>query len=216
MTDRPPRGLFRVHRHRQRGEGHRDRRPHRHRGFGDGAGQRRAGRPAAAGAAKAESADQAREAAVISRYCGLCAAATPTLAGFGRYGRPSRPWRAQCPCPNPPRKPSRIPCFPPRWPKADPEIARRDRAGARPPARRDRADRLGEHRQPRGAGGAGLGADQQVRRRPAGPALLRRLPVRRHRRDAGDRPGQEAVRRRASPTCSRTPARPPMSRRSWR
>ena len=65
---------------------------------------------------------------------------------------------------------------------------------ARPPARRDRADRLGEHRQPRGARGAGLGADQQIRRGLSGQALLRRLPVRRHRRDAGDRAGHQAVR----------------------
>ena len=78
----------------------------------------------------------------------------------------------------------------------DPEVADVDPPGARPPARRDRADRVGEHRQPRRAGGAGLGADQQICRRAAGPALLRRLPVRRHRREPGDRPRQEAVRRR--------------------
>ena len=36
----------------------------------------------------------------------------------------------------------------------------------------------------RRARGAGLGADQQIRRRLSGPALLRRLPVRRHRRDS--------------------------------
>ena len=35
---------------------------------------------------------------------------------------------------------------------------RRGRQGTRPPARRNRADRVGEHRQPGGAGGAGLGA----------------------------------------------------------
>ena len=45
-----------------------------------------------------------------------------------------------------------------------PRDLRRHRQGTRPPARRDRADRVGEHRQPRGARGAGLGADQQVRR----------------------------------------------------
>ena len=70
----------------------------------------------------------------------------------------------------------------------------RHRAGARPPARRDRADRLREHRLQGGAGGAGLGDDQQIRRRLSGPALLRRLPVRRHRRDAGDRARLQAVR----------------------
>ncbi|MGW8173423.1 MAG: hypothetical protein ACWGHV_18220 [Stutzerimonas stutzeri] len=49
---------------------------------------------------------------------------------------------------------------------------------------------------PRGDGSAGLGADQQVRRGLPGPALLRRLRVRRHRRAAGDRSRQAAVRRR--------------------
>ena len=81
-------------------------------------------------------------------------------------------------------------------------VARRGRSGdrvggrerARPAARRDRADRVREHRQQGGARGAGLGADQQIRRRPAGPALLRRLPVRRHRRNPGDRAGDQAVR----------------------
>ena len=63
----------------------------------------------------------------------------------------------------------------------------RDRARARPPARRDRAHRLGEHRLARRARGAGLGDDQQIRRRLSGQALLRRLPVRRHRREARDR-----------------------------
>ena len=75
-------------------------------------------------------------------------------------------------------------CFHASLAETDPEIAEVVRLRARPPARRDRADRVGEHRQPRGAGGAGLGADQQIRRRLAGPALLRRLPVRRCRRDS--------------------------------
>ena len=79
--------------------------------------------------------------------------------------------------------------------QADPEIADVIAQGTRSPARRDRADRVGEHRQPRGARGAGLGADQQIRRGLSGPALLRRLPVRRHGRDARDRARQEAVRR---------------------
>ncbi len=83
---------------------------------------------------------------------------------------------------------------------------RRDRQGARPPAARDRADRLREHRLQGRARGAGLGHDQQICRGLSGQALLRRLPVRRHRRDAGDRARQEAVRRRISPMSSRTPA----------
>ena len=64
----------------------------------------------------------------------------------------------------------------------------------RPPAQRDRADRLGEHRQPRGAGGRRLGPHQQVCRGLSGPALLRRLPVRRRGGDAGHRSRQAAVR----------------------
>ena len=48
-----------------------------------------------------------------------------------------------------------------------------------------------------GARGAGLGADQQVRRGLPGQALLRRLRGRRRRRAARDRPRQGAVRRRA-------------------
>ena len=69
-----------------------------------------------------------------------------------------------------------------------------DRARAWPPARRDRADRVGEHRQPRRARSARFRADQQVCRGPAGKALLRRLPIRRYRRAAGDRAGDPAVR----------------------
>ena len=48
----------------------------------------------------------------------------------------------------------------------------------------------------RGHAGAGLGADQQVRRGLPGPALLRRLRARRRDRAAGDRPAEGAVRRR--------------------
>ncbi len=56
---------------------------------------------------------------------------------------------------------------------------------------------------PAGAGGAGLGADQQVRRRLSGQALLRRLRIRRYRRATGDRSRQEIVRRRL---CQRATA----------
>ena len=73
---------------------------------------------------------------------------------------------------------------------------RGDPARAWPPARRDRADRVGEHRQPRGAGGAGLGPHQQICRGAAGAALLRRLPVCRHRGNPGDRTGYQAFRMR--------------------
>ena len=41
-----------------------------------------------------------------------------------------------------------------------------------------------------------------------GQAVLRRLRAGRHRREPRDRAGQEPVRRGATPTCSRTPARP--------
>ncbi len=59
------------------------------------------------------------------------------------------------------------------------------------------------------ARGPGLGAHQQVRRRLPGQALLRRVRIRRRRRAAGDRPREEAVRRRLTPTSSRTPVRRP-------
>ena len=42
--------------------------------------------------------------------------------------------------------------------------------------------------------GAGLRSDQQIRRRLSGPALLRRLPLRRHGREHRDRAREEAVR----------------------
>jgi hypothetical protein len=74
------------------------------------------------------------------------------------------------------------------------QICARDPQGTGPAARRDRADRLREHRQPGGDGGAGLGDDEQVRRGLSGPALLRRLPIRGHRREPGDRKGVRAVR----------------------
>ena len=60
---------------------------------------------------------------------------------------------------------------------ADPEIAALNERRARAPARRARADRLGELRLAGRAGGAGLGAHQQVRRGLPGQALLRRLRV---------------------------------------
>ncbi len=47
---------------------------------------------------------------------------------------------------------------------------------------------------PRRARGAGLGDDQQIRRGLSGPALLRRLPVRRYRREARHRARLPAVR----------------------
>ena len=46
----------------------------------------------------------------------------------------------------------------------------------------------------RRSGSARLGAHQQICRGPAGQTLLRRLPVRRHRRDAGDRARDQIVR----------------------
>ena len=82
-----------------------------------------------------------------------------------------------------------------RAPRRDrPGDRARDRTGNRPPARRDRAHRLGKHRVPRGARGAGLGDDQQIRGGLSRPALLRRLPVRRHRRTARDRARLHPVR----------------------
>ena len=69
----------------------------------------------------------------------------------------------------------------------------RRRAGAGPPAQGNRADRLGKHRFARRAGGAGLGADQQICRGLSGQALLRRLPVRRYRRKSRHRARDQAV-----------------------
>ena len=64
------------------------------------------------------------------------------------------------------------------------------------PGRPHRADRVGELREPGRDGGAGLAAHEQVRGGLSGQALLRRLRARRCRRAAGDRPGEEALRRR--------------------
>ena len=89
----------------------------------------------------------------------------------------------------------------------DPEIAEVVRLRAWPPARRDRTDRVGEHRQPRRARGAGLGADQQVRRRAcragATTAAASMSTSPRTWRSTGSR----SCSARASPTCSRIPAR---------
>jgi hypothetical protein len=68
--------------------------------------------------------------------------------------------------------------------------------GDRSPGRPHRADRVRELREPRRARGAGVGADEQVRRGLPRQALLRRLRVRRHRRGARDRAREEALRRR--------------------
>ena len=78
--------------------------------------------------------------------------------------------------------------------ESDPEIADAIRPRASTSARRDRADRVGKHRQPRRARGARLGPDQQIRRGHAGPALLRRLPVRRYCGDARHRTRHPAIR----------------------
>ena len=62
-----------------------------------------------------------------------------------------------------------------------------------PPGRAHRADRLGELREPRGHGGAGDPAHQQVCRGLPWQALLRRLRVCRHRRTARRRPRAKAL-----------------------
>ena len=61
------------------------------------------------------------------------------------------------------------------------------------PGRTCRADRFGKLRQPRGAGSAGFGAHQQIRRGLPGQALLRRLRVRRPGRGTGHRARQGCV-----------------------
>ena len=80
--------------------------------------------------------------------------------------------------------------------QADPDLWVVDRRRESTPGRPHRADRLGELRQPRRAGRAGVAAHQQVRRGLSGQALLRRLRARRRRRVARHRAREEAVRRR--------------------
>ena len=98
--------------------------------------------------------------------------------------------------------------------QVDPEIAAVLDAGTRPPARHPGNDRLRELRAARRAGGPGLRPDQQVRRGLPGPPLLRRLRVRRRRREAGDRPRQGRCSAPSTPTSSRTPVRRPTPPRS--
>ena len=81
-----------------------------------------------------------------------------------------------------------------------PRALGRDGGRAPPPARQDRADRERELHLRGRHGGPGQLAHQQVRRGPAGQALLRRLRVRRHRRATSPRsarsrlfPGAEHV-----------------------
>ena len=83
---------------------------------------------------------------------------------------------------------------PRRSPRCDPELAAAIGRELGRQREHDRADRVGEHRLARGARGAGLGADQQIRRGLSRPALLRRLRIRRRGRAARDRSRQAAVR----------------------
>ena len=92
----------------------------------------------------------------------------------------------------------------------------RGRTRTRPPARRDRAHRLGKYRLARRARGAGVGADQQIRRRLSGQALLRRLPVRRHRRERWRSSAPASCSTAGSPMCSPIPAARPIRACSWR
>ena len=79
----------------------------------------------------------------------------------------------------------------------DPDIAALLGPRARPAARSDRADRVGELHVAVGHRGGRLRADQQVRRGLPREAVLRRLRGRRRDRDDRDRPGEVALRRRA-------------------
>ena len=65
-------------------------------------------------------------------------------------------------------------------------------------------------------GSAGHRADQQVRRGLSRQALLRRLRVRRRRRDSWRSSASRSCSAATSPTCSRIPARRPTPRCSWR
>ena len=91
--------------------------------------------------------------------------------------------------------------------QADPELWRAVAGRNRPPGRPHRADRLRELREPRGARGAGLGAHQQVRRGLSRQALLRRLRVRRHRRDSWRSSARRSCSAPTTRTSSRTRAR---------
>ena len=64
-----------------------------------------------------------------------------------------------------------------------------------------------------GHAGAGLGADQQVRRGLPGPPLLRRLRARRRRSSSWRSTGSRRCSAPSTPTCSRTRARRPTPRR---
>ena len=92
-----------------------------------------------------------------------------------------------------------------------------DRGRGAAAERGPRADRFGELGLARRARGAGLGADEQVRRGLPGQALLRRLRVRGQGRAARDRPREGALRRPSTPTSSPTraprPTCPSTSRR---
>ena len=98
------------------------------------------------------------------------------------------------------------PFFSPDPRRGRPRAQRHDRPGAGPPADRDRADRVGEHRLARRARGRRLGDDQQVCRRLSRQALLRWLPVRRRGRDTGHRARRRSCSAQTSPTSSRPPA----------
>ena len=84
--------------------------------------------------------------------------------------------------------------FPTALVAADPEVAAAIDGELPTPTIADRADRQREHRLAGGARSAGLGTDQQIRRRLSRPPLLRRLRFCRCRRAAGDRARQAAVR----------------------
>ena len=92
----------------------------------------------------------------------------------------------------------------------------RDRTRTRPPARRDRAHRLGKHRLPRRARGARVGHDQQIRRRLSGPALLRRMPVSSTSRRRWRSSAPASCSTAASPTSSPIPAARRIRACSWR
>ncbi len=120
----------------------------------------------------------------------------PAQGRVRRRGRPAAAVVAMLECAvNPEFSRRHVPSFAHRCPGRPGALGghrRREPAPGRP----HRADRVGELREPGGDGGAGLAAHEQVRRGLSGQALLRRLRARRCRRAAGDRPGEEALRRR--------------------
>ena len=92
---------------------------------------------------------------------------------------------------------------------SDPDDRRRDRQGARPPAARDRADRVGEHRLQGRARSRRQRADQQVRRRLSRAGATTAAASTSTSSSSSPSTAPRSCSAAASPTCSRTRAARP-------